>query len=769
MEEENRLHTTPSAHTPPGEYDDLREEDEVWDPPRRSADALRQQIEEEKITFADFLRWLERGGVADFFPVPSESCGTADQHAAIDAHLRAVFGEEYADCAQTMKEAFLRTRHRVDALCRAGEPPKHLRIDMNTFGFWRLGGGASANVWAALTREGQSCRIVVAKVLRTEPTVNEFARFQREADRVRQNPLPCFPTIIRRGAENRRHFLLMGYEEGYDLGKLIRHACPLDVETAAVLIPQIFRILYWLHHHGLLHRDLKPENLFLNKDGELKLIDHGFTKRQSGESRQVTDVKGGVFGTHAYIAPEVFSRGEVGMASELWSCATIAAMILSGRVPYTGDTPEKTINTRLRMANDASFQREVLAFPDPRGNVLYERFYEKYRYALATWLHPDPRVRLPGKDSYEQQDTLRGIVEEVFRFSPYSQRKGMDLDVFLSEDEASWRQSRIPIAMETGCQGEKGGPVVPCRFRRPSDMFSALQRAAQAEGIAYLQTENACASWDTDLLPSTPSPLRKNKLLAGAAGVAGIVSITAASLAYIFSGNDNGAYVAPPQTTGRAVPTSFPEIEHTRHVGPFVFERGTEGNMLLHILPDDPDVRIVFDTQNAVRILRNGNGGGNGRNGELVGWGWAMSPAQYAQICKYPIKNFTEMNMMRQQSQSGPFIVCPIQRNGQQEWHIVVVPHSLHLVTNGNQMQVVQKGINFPVPFQELNETGTDKDILEFQQNIVKAIDGGHLRVDLSQAKQWLSPPWHTAHAWEIGTKHVVNYPARKPSQPRVP
>ena len=197
----------------------------------------------------------------------------------------------------------------------------------------RLGQGGMAEVYLAYDRRVR--RQVAIKVLygRDEPFVR---RFEREASSVgtlsHNHILPLYDF----GEQSPWYYLVMPYVEGGTLRDYLLKSKLLTLEEAASVIGQIASALQCAHDHGLVHRDVKPSNILLRQDGYAYLVDFGLAKAITG-GESLTTV-GAMLGTPAYMAPEQ-SNGLSDYRSDIYSLGVILYQMLTGRVPFTADSP----------------------------------------------------------------------------------------------------------------------------------------------------------------------------------------------------------------------------------------------------------------------------------------------------------------------------------------------------------------------------------------------------------------------------------------------
>jgi serine/threonine-protein kinase len=199
----------------------------------------------------------------------------------------------------------------------------------------RLGSGGMANVY--LAEDEELGRRVAIKVLDEKHANDEqfIERFRREAKNAASLSHPNIVSIYDRGQAEGTYYIAMEYIEGRTLKDLILARGPLPVDQAVAYARQVLGAVRFAHRKGIVHRDIKPHNVLVDTDGRLKVTDFGIAR--AGTS-QMTEA-GSIIGTAQYLSPEQARGASVDQRSDLYSVGIVLYEMLTGSVPFTGDTP----------------------------------------------------------------------------------------------------------------------------------------------------------------------------------------------------------------------------------------------------------------------------------------------------------------------------------------------------------------------------------------------------------------------------------------------
>jgi serine/threonine protein kinase len=181
------------------------------------------------------------------------------------------------------------------------------------------------------------CRTVAIKVLRPQYANDaEFVeRFRREARSAASLSHPNVVNIYDVGQEDGIDYIVMEYIPGENLKNIIKKEAPFSIRKALDYTRQIAEALNHAHQRNIVHRDIKPHNILVTPEGQLKVTDFGIARAISASSFTQTGI---VVGSVQYSSPEQVKGGLVGPQSDLYSLGCVFYELLTGMVPFSGDT-----------------------------------------------------------------------------------------------------------------------------------------------------------------------------------------------------------------------------------------------------------------------------------------------------------------------------------------------------------------------------------------------------------------------------------------------
>jgi eukaryotic-like serine/threonine-protein kinase len=209
-----------------------------------------------------------------------------------------------------------------------------------------VGSGGMSSVYRAHDRLLE--RTVALKILHEQFTRDDdyVERFRREARAVAQLAHPNIVTVIDRGEQDGRQFIVFEYVDGMNLKELMTQEGPLSPREAIELALQVARGLSFAHESGLVHRDVKPQNVLLDADGRAKVTDFGIAHAVDVDGMTIT---GTIMGTSNYIAPEQARGQPVDEQTDVYSLGCVLYELLAGDVPFDGDN---FVAVAMRHVND---------------------------------------------------------------------------------------------------------------------------------------------------------------------------------------------------------------------------------------------------------------------------------------------------------------------------------------------------------------------------------------------------------------------------------
>ncbi len=305
----------------------------------------------------------------------------------------------------------------------------------------KIGAGGMGEVFEA--RDTKLTRNVAIKVLSIESEQDdEFVqRFTREANTAAALDHPNIITIYNVGVQEGLHYIAMRYAEGQTLGGIIRQEGALSPARALRITEQLAKALDYAHEKGVIHRDLKPANIMIGRDDHVTLMDFGIAKALAGAKLTRTGV---AMGTPDYMSPEQFQGTEVDARSDVYSLGIVLYEMLTGEVPFTGDTPFAILHGHIYEPPPPPRQYNPQLSEDIEGVILRslaKRPEDRYQIAgdLVSALRAAVTAAVPTSVFTEQN--LKLVLEQgkEYQLSPGVLKMGREAgnDVLFSQDSVS--------------------------------------------------------------------------------------------------------------------------------------------------------------------------------------------------------------------------------------------------------------------------------------------------------------------------------------------
>lgn len=286
----------------------------------------------------------------------------------------------------------------------------------------RVGGGGMALVYKA--QDLLLNRNVAIKVLRQQFVHDEefIRRFRREAQSAASLSHPNVVSVYDVGQEDDVHYIVMEYVEGKNLNEIIKERAPLQVDESVRIASQIADALDHAHHNQIIHRDIKPHNILIGRNGRVKVTDFGIARAVT--STTITQT-GSVVGSVHYFSPEHAKGIVTGEKSDLYSLGIVLYQMLTGQLPFLGESPISVALKHLQEEFDEPRKFNPL-IPQSVENVILKSMrknpQERYQSAkemqtdLETCLMPERRnetkIDFPDEDDIDQTRVMPAIKPE---------------------------------------------------------------------------------------------------------------------------------------------------------------------------------------------------------------------------------------------------------------------------------------------------------------------------------------------------------------------
>jgi tetratricopeptide (TPR) repeat protein/tRNA A-37 threonylcarbamoyl transferase component Bud32 len=199
-----------------------------------------------------------------------------------------------------------------------------------------LGKGGMGNVYKVLDKhikEKVALKLLSPEIASDEKTIERFRNELKFARKISHRNVCRMYDL---GQEEGTHYITMEFVPGEDLKRLIRKVGQLSTGKTILIAKQVCEGLAEAHRLGVVHRDLKPQNIMVDEEGNARIMDFGIAR--SLKAKGLTG-SGVMIGTPEYMSPEQAEIKEVDRRSDIYSLGVILYEMLTGKVPFEGETP----------------------------------------------------------------------------------------------------------------------------------------------------------------------------------------------------------------------------------------------------------------------------------------------------------------------------------------------------------------------------------------------------------------------------------------------
>ncbi|MFP4083103.1 MAG: protein kinase domain-containing protein [Candidatus Aminicenantes bacterium] len=241
-------------------------------------------------------------------------------------------------------------------------------------------------------KEEVALKLIKPEIASDKKNIQRFSNELKMARKIRHKNVCAMYDL---GEEKGTHYITMEYVPGEDLKSFIRRAGPLNAGKTLFIAKQVCEGLAEAHRLGVIHRDLKPQNIMIDKQGNTRIMDFGIAR--SVESKGITGA-GMMMGTPEYMSPEQVEGKEVDKRSDIYSLGIILYEMVTGKVPFEGDTPF-TIGMKHKSEKPKNPKELNTQIPDDLNRVIL-RCLEKEK---------EKRYQSAGEVSSELENIEKGI------------------------------------------------------------------------------------------------------------------------------------------------------------------------------------------------------------------------------------------------------------------------------------------------------------------------------------------------------------------------
>ena len=336
----------------------------------------------------------------------------------------------------------------------------------------KIGAGGMSDVYKA--KDHVLGRFVAIKVLRTEFSEDRtfVAKFRTEAQSAAGLEHPNIVNIYDVGSEDGLYFIVMEYVEGITLKTYIEKKGQLTFKESVSIAIQVARGIEAAHNKQITHRDIKPQNIIISTEGKVKVTDFGIARAASSNT-----ISSDVMGSVHYSSPEQARNGFVDGRSDIYSLGIVMYEMVTGRVPFDGDTtvavaiqhlqeeitPPSTYASNLPISLEKIILKCTQKNPDRRYQTIEDLLADLRKslvkpnedFVVIAPLVDNGKTKIISQDEIKQIKDQRAVeaptepiqTEQVPAYTAYREEPGAEDDDIEDDAEESGLNPKLDKAM----------------------------------------------------------------------------------------------------------------------------------------------------------------------------------------------------------------------------------------------------------------------------------------------------------------------------------
>ena len=357
----------------------------------------------------------------------------------------------------------------------------------------KVGAGGMSDVYKA--KDHILSRFVAIKVLKQEFSEDSsfVTKFRAEAQSAAGLEHPNIVNIYDVGSENGLYYIVMEYVEGITLKTYIEKKGQLSFKESASIAIQVARGIEAAHNKNIIHRDIKPQNIIISTDGKVKVTDFGIAKATSSNT-----ISSDVMGSVHYASPEQARNGCVDGRSDIYSLGIVMFEMVTGRVPFDGDTTVAVALQHLQeeiarpsiYAPDLpiSFEKIILKCTQKTPDRRYQTIEELLTDIRRSLAHPDEdfvtiaplvdggKTKVISPEELDKIKEGRGVAEDLNDDDTDADNGDEYADDEDDESQHTESQTQTESESESETQTETEGQMIEIRGMSVEDAQKAVDR-----------------------------------------------------------------------------------------------------------------------------------------------------------------------------------------------------------------------------------------------------------------------------------------------------